>query len=332
MKKIPILCASVALAFTSLSHAASKGWITNYEEAKKKAAAEKKDILVDFTGSDWCHWCIKLSEEVFDKEEFQKQAPEKFILLELDYPNDKSKQSEELQKQNAELMERFQVQGFPTVLLLDAKGQPYGQTGYAPGGPDAYIKMLTEMRTLRTTRDEKLAAASKLEGLEKAKALANALETINPALFGHYQETIKEITSLDPKDETGFGTMLAIQGLEEKYMKALRGGSTVEALKIVDTFISEHKPEGESLQQALSMKMDPLLGDGKFGEAEAIMAQIIAIDPSTELGKLATDFMPKLKELKAQAMPAPAEPKKEIEKKVEDTTPSQIPGLTPEKK
>ena len=61
-------------------------WQTKFEDAKTKAKADKKFLLVDFTGSDWCGWCIKLKQEVFDQEAFQKEAPQRFVLVELDFP------------------------------------------------------------------------------------------------------------------------------------------------------------------------------------------------------------------------------------------------------
>ena len=77
----------VAVASILLSHAfAGEGWLVDFEKAKLTAKTESKDILMDFTGSDWCGWCIKLRDEVFTKDEFKSAAPQKFVLLELDFP------------------------------------------------------------------------------------------------------------------------------------------------------------------------------------------------------------------------------------------------------
>ena len=88
MKKT--MLASLLLALTvSLSTAAGEGWMTDFEAAKQKAAAENKDLLVDFTGSDWCGWCIKLVDEVFKHDAFKQGAADNFVLVELDFPQDK---------------------------------------------------------------------------------------------------------------------------------------------------------------------------------------------------------------------------------------------------
>ena len=97
-------------------------WLTDFEAAKKQAAEEKKPILMFFTGSDWCHWCKKLHEEVLDKEDFQKFAKDSVILLELDFPNS-IPQSEALKKQNKELDEKFDVRGYPTMILVASDGK-----------------------------------------------------------------------------------------------------------------------------------------------------------------------------------------------------------------
>lgn len=115
------------------------GWLTDYEAAVKLAKKEKKMILADFTGSDWCGWCIKLKEEVFDTEEFKAWADANVILLELDFPRNKE-QPEELKKQNAELRDKFGIQGYPTILFLDAKGNKKGEMGYEKGGPSVWIE------------------------------------------------------------------------------------------------------------------------------------------------------------------------------------------------
>jgi protein disulfide-isomerase len=118
-------------------------WLTNYEEALERAKKEKKPILADFTGSDWCGWCIKLKGEVFDQPEFQKWAVENVVLLELDFPR-KKELPKELADQNAKLRDKHGIRGYPTILFLDAKGEKIGQSGYVEGGPAAWIKAAEE--------------------------------------------------------------------------------------------------------------------------------------------------------------------------------------------
>lgn len=103
-------------------------WLDNAEAAKKQAKAENKLILTDFTGSDWCGWCIRMRKNVLDTPEFEAYAKDKFVFLEVDMPRRKA-QSPELKKQNAELCKRYQVSGFPTMLVLNHKGDVVGGFG-----------------------------------------------------------------------------------------------------------------------------------------------------------------------------------------------------------
>lgn len=115
-------------------------WGISYKAAVAQAKKEKKLILVDFTGSDWCGWCIKLKKEVFDTDEFKKWAKDNVVLLEIDFPRDKSKLTAATQKQNEELKNTYKITGFPTILFLDADGKQQGKSGYMAGGPEAWTK------------------------------------------------------------------------------------------------------------------------------------------------------------------------------------------------
>lgn len=133
-----------ALATMSLSAMAKTTWLTSWDQAAKLSKQTGKPILADFTGSDWCHWCIQLKKEVFDKPAFKTWAKKNVILLELDYP-EKKKQSAALKKQNEKLAEKYKIEGYPTVLFLDASGKKLGEYGYDEGGPSVWIKKASQM-------------------------------------------------------------------------------------------------------------------------------------------------------------------------------------------
>jgi len=170
-------------------------WIEDFEVAKAKASYHKKDLLVDFTGSDWCQWCWRLSEEVFDLEKFQTDAPKNFVLVKLDYPRkEETKQDPAIKAQNEKLITEYPIGGYPTVYLMDAQGRPYAQTGYQRGGPEAYVKDLARMQEFKVKRDAALAKRRgstvmvdgerqrvRPEGLELAKILDEALSAVAPA-------------------------------------------------------------------------------------------------------------------------------------------------------
>ena len=114
-------------------------WREDFDQALATAKEQNKYVLVDFSGSDWCGWCIKLDKEVFSQPAFKDYAEKNLVLALLDFPRRKE-QAEALKKRNADLLEKYGVEGFPTVLVLSPDGDVVGRTGYMPGGPEAYIK------------------------------------------------------------------------------------------------------------------------------------------------------------------------------------------------
>lgn len=135
--------AVVALCLSALSlSAADAVWLTDLDEGIKVAKAEKKAILVDFTGSDWCGYCIKLHKEVFDTPEFEKFAKD-YVLVELDFPKRKEQPAAEKAKNQA-AQKKYGVNGFPTVIIMNTSGKVLNRAeGYSPdSGPSAYLPQL----------------------------------------------------------------------------------------------------------------------------------------------------------------------------------------------
>ena len=143
MKKLLSSIAVLSLLTTAALSAA--GWDDDYEKAVAKAKTEKKMVLLDFTGSDWCGWCIKLDKEVFSKKEFKDYAKDNLVLVEVDFPQGKN-QSKKLKEQNEKLQQEHAVRGYPTIIVLNAEGKKVGQLGYMEGGPKAFVAKLDELK------------------------------------------------------------------------------------------------------------------------------------------------------------------------------------------
>ena len=133
------------LALTSSAALAAAGWDDDYDKALAQAKTEKKMVLLDFTGSDWCGWCIKLDKEVFSKPEFKTYAKENLVLVEVDFPQGK-RQAKKLKEQNEKLKGEFGIKGFPTIIVLNSEGKQVGQLGYMEGGPKAFIAELDKLK------------------------------------------------------------------------------------------------------------------------------------------------------------------------------------------
>lgn len=145
MKKFLIALFLIAGSFAV--EAQELKWQTNLDEAVKLSKNGKKPILMFFTGSDWCGWCIRLQKEVLKTPEFAKWANENVVLLELDFPR-RTPQTDELKKQNFELQQFFGVRGYPTVWFATATKDKktgkvaftqLGSTGYVAGGPTTWL-------------------------------------------------------------------------------------------------------------------------------------------------------------------------------------------------
>ena len=140
MKKILITVLAATLFWQA--NAAEATWLTDLPQAQAQAKSDNKIVLLDFTGSDWCGWCIKFKKEVLDTSAFQDYAAKSVVLVELDYPK-KTEQAAELKKANAALKSKYKITGFPTFVVLDQNGKEIGrQVGYAEGGPKAFIAKL----------------------------------------------------------------------------------------------------------------------------------------------------------------------------------------------
>jgi thioredoxin-related protein len=125
---------------------AESTWLSDYKKAQQEAKASNKFLLLDFTGSDWCGWCKRLEQEILSQSQFENYARENLVLLEVDFPRAKP-QSPELRKQNQELAQQYQIEGFPTIVVLNGDGQKLWQyDGYFPDGLAAFIAQLEKLR------------------------------------------------------------------------------------------------------------------------------------------------------------------------------------------
>jgi len=113
-------------------------WTTDYADALRQARTDKKKVLLFFTGSDWCGWCQRLDGEVLSTADFKAYAREKLILVKLDFPRS-IPQSAQVKARNQKLSEQYQIEGYPTIVILDSNGNAVGRLGYQPGGPRPFI-------------------------------------------------------------------------------------------------------------------------------------------------------------------------------------------------
>lgn len=122
-------------------------WLTDFAAAQERARREDKPMLLNFSGSDWCGWCIRLNNEVFSTPAFITFATQRFVCVLIDFPR-RTPLPEALIAQNRALKQRFEVPGFPTILLTTPDGRTLARTGYRAGGPQAYVDHLDQLLRL----------------------------------------------------------------------------------------------------------------------------------------------------------------------------------------
>jgi len=142
-------------------------WETDFAKASASASKTGAYLLLDFSGSDWCGWCMKLEKEVFSKPEFQAYAKTNLVCVLLDFPHQRF-QPPKLKKQNGELAKKYGIEGFPSVLILSPEGELVGRTGYQAGGPKNYVEHLKQIINPDREKRPKKSADTKTPGAKPA--------------------------------------------------------------------------------------------------------------------------------------------------------------------
>lgn len=230
------------------AHAEALHWLTSYEEGVNQSKASGKPMILFFTGSDWCSWCHKLDNEVLNTPEFAQEVGNKFIFVRVDFPINSTLPPQEV-AQNKQLQKKFDIKGFPTIVILDRSQQQVGVTGYRPGGGKAYASHLfklvndyTSYRNKMQTIEKQNYSSTELHRLyDKAKELGQETDAHRILKMGmlskdnhffvieryrflveegriHDQETIalrKSILENDPQNESQAHYRIALIDFED---------------------------------------------------------------------------------------------------------------------
>lgn len=273
----------------NLLHAAdtaSGAWMTDFKAAQAKAEAEGKDLFIDFTGSDWCHWCIKLDEEVLSQDEFMSEAQKNFVFVLLDFPN-KTQLDAATKAQNEELKNRYGIQGFPTILLTDDAGVVYGKTGYQKGGPAAYLKHMEGFRTAKAERAKALESIKALEGDEKLKKLNELLQNMaKSGIQDGLDNIVTEMRELDPEDKHGFIAQYEVPQKIGQIMGSLRGPQDIDN-GITKLEALEKTVNNKELKQVIFETIGNIYMRGKNDavQGKAYFEKAVAVDPESEISQ-----------------------------------------------
>ena len=145
MKTLRLAFLVLSLSCLSLGSARAEAtWLSDLQKAQAEAKVNHKLLLLDFTGSDWCIWCKKLDAEVFAQPGFESYAKDNLVLMKVDFPR-RTPLAPDVKKQNEELAQKYSIEGFPTIVVLNGEGKQVGELGYQPGGADAFVNELKKL-------------------------------------------------------------------------------------------------------------------------------------------------------------------------------------------
>lgn len=243
------LCSAAMMVTEPCSAAAN--WQTNMDRVLSTAKAKDRTVLVEFTGSDWCPPCKHLRSQVFPTDEFAAYVRDKKLLLvELDFPRDTQKLSDEQKAHNEKWRVYYGVASFPSVLVVDGKGAPYGVVNGADRTADEYLVRLGRELDRKAEVESKLAQAAELQGVERAAALAQAIQYMPMEWRMLHEEVVQDIIANDPEDTLGYRryreetalTKVQMQELEQVFRKysgqvsdEAREASLKEALQLLES-------------------------------------------------------------------------------------------------
>jgi serine/threonine protein kinase/WD40 repeat protein/thioredoxin-related protein len=258
-------------------------WLDDLDTAKAQAAREGKDLLLYFSGSDWCPWCILVKKDVFGKEVFARYAAENYVLVELDFP--RYKPNPKKFPQNKAFFDKWRLGGFPGIVLADADGRAYANLREAAGasGVERYVELLKKFRQDRVRRDALLAQALLASGVAKARFLDQALSLV-PESFVEtdYANLVEQLLQADPQNQTGQRPRYVAlrvkqqRGQIDDALQRCDWDATIQKLKEI---IAQLQPSGALEGEMVRDRARAEAGLEKWDEAEKDFTRAIELRP-----------------------------------------------------
>lgn len=275
------------------AYSSGDAWLVDYDVALERAKQEKKDVFIDFTGSDWCSLCKLLDKEVFSEPEFTRLMGNAFLLLKLDYPKDESKIDPRLIAQRKELLKRYGISAYPTALLADSMGVPYARiSGYQKGGVQPYWDRVITLYRVHSSRDQILEQLSITKGeKERVDKLSKLLAVINDnrLIKTDYMQYYNELEALEKKyggnsTETLRVQKIAAEAINET-IRILFEGESGEMRPYLEKLFKEVNFSTLQKQELLFGLAGDYTHRKEHEEMFETFDQIIALDPESAWGK-----------------------------------------------
>ncbi len=229
-------------------------WSGDLDAALQQAAAEEKLVLIEFTGSDWCSYCIKLNREVLSTAEFAAFIAPHFVPVQVDVPIRRDI-DRRLLARNEELCRRYKVPGFPTLMVLTPQGQVVGGFRGDPGNGMEGVKH-------HLADAQKFAHLLKLAETQQGEAKLRTFHTVYSALQPCMRPATglrERIAALDTHNLTGIHDELQAEQQREQFRRELAAtrGKPQEALALIERSLATAAPQNR--EEMLQTKVAVLL-------------------------------------------------------------------------
>ena len=267
--------------------------------AQKIASAEKKDLLMIFSGVEWHRASQDFAASTLKTEAFKKGIAKDFVQVLFEVPRERAKAHKEL----LELQQTYRFRELPSMVLTDAGGRPYAYTGARDQDVTACLKSLSEFHKVRVERDRLFTAAVKAKGMKRAEFLVTALKSMPQDMVrDFYSAELATIASADPKGKTGY-----VKEIEEAEVQRKRRERFAMFFqnKQYDQVIMAARAEGAKLkgEQAQMLKVyeiQALASQNKFDEALKEVEVMKEMAPESVLGKRSSNYLAALNNAKAR--------------------------------
>lgn len=292
MRKLNLLLLAATIVCTHVASVtfANETWTTDIKSAIASGKQSGKDVLLLYTGSDWCPPCKKLEQEIFETDAFRDEAKNMFELVMFDFPKTKQLPAP-IVAQNKDWAEKYGISAYPTIVLIDQKQRPFAITGYREMDPEEYLGMLGEFRQKRIRRDEAFDKALITDDKkEKAKLLDQAMSEMEEDIARlYYEEYISEIVKIDAEDELGLRTKWNAAKDSEMRKLVITEITMVSRLqkpelsiKFIDEVLQQFKfPAAERLQ-IMQIKLNLLRKLKATAEMDKLLDEMISIEELTD--------------------------------------------------
>lgn len=276
--------------------------LTEYPTVDAALDASRRDgrcVMLNFTGTDWCTACIHLKTKILDSDTFNSAMDKKLSLVEVDYPRTpelvKKISAEEWKKREA-LLVSYRAAGLPYAVLLDPYGFPFATLSGTTRTAEDYIALVEKAFETLAARDAAMKKAATLTGMDKARALADALNLLPEPCRDKYDRVIQEIVTIDQEDSLGcrkyaLGSEARIKQMEElnELFATFRGKNSPEEIKkqmiILDEFLSRPDLDADVRQLALRSKSDFYAFLRDIPNMLKYMKEAHAVNPESRTGK-----------------------------------------------